>query len=135
MKDRNDGVADDGLEENTSGPHSQLFPPSATLQARVVFGEVTYFALTAHQVETYTALGRIVTASWTVLVMLAEAAFGCWLALKQGMVSQVAGATIGTVMWIILVACVLLAVSTGIYCWLREKNRRGWLVNTVNLQQ
>ena len=122
---------DDGAQQ----AKPSRFPVSASIQARVIFGEVTYFALTSEQIDTYAALGWLITVCLTLVGVLLELAFGCWLALTQGNLSLAADTTINTTMWVTGVIGLLMAVLAGVFWWLRAKNKRGWLANTVQLEQ
>ncbi len=135
MVGRSTRVADADSNGNIQQAGPARFPPSAQIQARVVFGEITYFALTENQISTYATLGRLVTASVTLASMCFEAAFGCWLALTQGGISSTSSATISTVMWVAGASGLIMAVGAGILWWLKVKNKRGWLTNTFQLEQ
>jgi hypothetical protein len=121
--------------DNGRQEESPRFPPSSQIQARVVFGEMTYFALTRQQIDNYASLGWLITACITLVGILVEAAFGCWLAIQQGVLSPSSNATISIIMWVTGVSCLILLIFSGIFFWLRAKDKRGWLTNTVQLNQ
>jgi hypothetical protein len=135
MAGRSTRVANSDSNGDIQQANPARFPSSASIQARVVFGEVTYFALTENQIGNYVALGWLVTASVTLASMCFEAAFGCWLALTQGGISSTSSATIGTVMWVASASGLIMAVCAGIFWWLKARNKQGWLTNTVQLEQ
>ena len=126
----------EGQPQNASGPPSiARFPPSAQIQARVIFEEVTYFALTQEQVDTYTSLSWLTTVFLTLAGMSFEAVFASWIALTQGGLSLISELTLSTVMWAAGIAGLVLLASFVIFSCLKCRNKRGWLTNTVQLEQ
>jgi hypothetical protein len=112
-----------------------LFPDSAPIQARVIFGEVTYFALTQEQIDTHTALGWLATVFISLAGLALEAALGAWLAITQGANTPASSATLTTIMWTTVIAGAVLAIAAGIFIILKTKTRRGWLTNTLRLDR
>ena len=135
MVGRSTRVTDADSNGNIQQAGPARFPPSAQIQARVVFGEITYFALTENQISTYATLGWFVTASVMLASLCFETAIGCWLALTQGGIASTSSATISTVMWVAGVSGLIMTVCAGIFWWLKAKNKRGWLTNTFQLEQ
>lgn len=114
----------------------ELFPPSTTIQARVTFGQVAYYALTENQIDGYAKLGWLVTAFGAVAGMCLEAAFGCWLSLQERTVdASTAWLPVTVVMWVGLALGMVMLVFVAILVWLKVHAQRGWLRNTVQLEQ
>jgi len=122
-------------QANTRQTGHELFPPSTPIQARVMPGQVTYYALTQNQIDGYARLGWVVTLLGAVAGMCLEAAFGCWLSLQEwAALASAARATVTVVMWVALALGIAVLVFVAILFWLKVHAQRGWLRSTVQLQ-
>jgi hypothetical protein len=109
------------------------FPGATQIQARVIFGEVTYFALTREQINTHTTLGWLTTVCISLAGLAFEAAIGASLAIAQGTGTPASMATLTNVLWATALAGSLLAITAVVFVLLKASTRRGWLTNTVRL--
>jgi len=129
------GAGGSGSRPSIQQTADERFPPSASIHARVVFGEQTYYALTENQIGQYTKLGWLVTVSATVAAMCLEAAFGCWITLLDPAPATTPQTTANVVMWVALALGIAIGVFSIILVALKVQGQRGWLRNTVELQQ
>jgi len=111
------------------------FPGAAQIQARVIFAETTYYALTHEQIDTHTKLGWLTTAFISLAGFAFEVAIGAWLALAQGACGPASAATLTTTVWVAAISGIILAGTAVVLAFLKISTRRGWLTNTFRLDQ
>jgi hypothetical protein len=102
---------------------------SANVKTRVSPIELTFYIVTADQIENYGELGFFVNIFLALLGIASGAAIGLWVAVKQGGLSSVSEATLTTAMWASFVFALTALVFTAFFYWRQRKCKREWFTS------
>lgn len=92
--------------------------------------EQTFHLLTLAQIETYADMGHLTQLFLMFFGLAIGAAIGFWTALRQGELSAVSNATLGTAMWVSLVVSGIFLFFAWWFYRYQRKHKRGWVTST-----
>jgi hypothetical protein len=102
---------------------------SASIKTRVSPIELTFYIVTAGQIDNYAELGLLVNIFLALFGIASGAAIGLWVAIEQGGLSSISKATLTTAMGASVVFVLVTLAFTAFFYWRQRKCKREWFTS------